>query len=61
MVELGKRFVLRWNEVGVTLRSPNRIGKNPLILFIIIPSHLLVYIVASIIRTTLAQKEGFTI
>ena len=53
MIELGKRLVLRWNEMRVALRSPDRIGKNPLILFIIIPSHLLVYIIASIIQATL--------
>lgn len=61
MVELGKCLVLGWNEMGVALSSPDRIGKDPLILFIIIPSHLLVYIIASIIRATLAQKEGFVI
>ena len=61
MIELGKRLVLRWNEMRVALRSPDRIGKNPLILFIIIPSHLLVYIIASIIRATLTQKEGIVI
>lgn len=61
MVKLGKCLVLGRNEKSVALRSPDRIGKDPLILFIIIPSHLLVYIIASIIRATLAQKEGFVI